>query len=113
MFVRCKATRNRTRIAIQIVESRRAGGKVRQTALEHLGTVDAGDEEAIERMKAEGRRRIESRSRQVLALPPEPGLLTKLEEPDPEESPVFGVDHGACDSEGSASVGVHQASGAL
>ena len=79
----------------------------------HLGTVDAGDEEAIERMKAEGRRRIESRSRQVLVLPPEPGLRAKLEEPDPEESPVFGVDHGARDSEGSASAGVHQACGAL
>ena len=75
--------------------------------------MDAGDEEAIERMKAEGRRRIESRSRQVLVLPPEPGLRAKLEEPDPEESPVFGVDHGACDSEGSASAGVHQACGAL
>ena len=86
---------------------------MRQTALEHLGTVDGGDEEAIERMKAEGRRRIESRSRQLPALPPEPGLRAKLEEPDPEESPVFGVDYGACDSEGSASVGVHQACGAL
>ena len=34
MFVRCKATRNRTRIAVQIVESRHVGGKVRQTALD-------------------------------------------------------------------------------
>ena len=62
-FIRFKATRNRTRIALQIVESRRVGGRVRQTVLEYLGTVDASDEEAIERMKAEGRRRIEFRNR--------------------------------------------------
>ena len=72
-----------------------------------VGTVAADEPEAIERMKAEACRRIEAESKQLPVLPPEPGLLAKLAELYPSERPVFGVDHGSCDPEGFASVGVH------
>ena len=60
-----------------------------------------------------GLRRIEAECKRLPVLKSEPGLLAKLAGPEPSQRPEFDVDHGPCGPEGFASVGDHQACGAL
>ena len=49
MFVRVKSTPNSPRKSVQIVESRRINGKVRQRIVKHIGI--AHDEKELEELK--------------------------------------------------------------